>query len=265
MARQVWSAPDSTRSTLAALDWRIAPPVCRRGFTTLSEVATLAGFIAKAVKFQRLSDADTASVARRMFGRTIYRIRARGLGGCHLEDRISNRCGHLAGKRLVETDEMSAKIGAAVAAKHNPDFLSSRGRFARARDFDGAVSARKLMSPRAQTRFFPRRSKRRRSSAIFRAGMKVPLSANMTEFGKSPLLGVKELGDLGYRMVIFPQSAFPRFDEETDGIFPRANEESGDGRTTGSIRMQTRGNFTKRLRYRSSSRLSVSRRFRKSS
>ncbi len=111
------------------------------GLLTLNEVATLAGYVAKAVKIPAIVDADTGFGGAENVGRTIYELERAGLAGCHIEDQeFPKRCGHLAGKRLVETEEMSAKIRAAVAAKSDPNFLIIARTDSRAvEDFDGAV------------------------------------------------------------------------------------------------------------------------------
>src|SRR3954464_823186 len=94
------------------------------GLLTLNEVATLAGFVARAVNIPAIVDADTGFGGVENVGRTIYELERAGLAGCHIEDQeFPKRCGHLAGKRLVEIEEMAEKVRAAVAAKRDPDFL----------------------------------------------------------------------------------------------------------------------------------------------
>jgi methylisocitrate lyase len=111
------------------------------GLLTLNEVAMLAGFIAHAVKIPAIVDADTGFGGAENVGRTIYELERAGVAGCHLEDQeFPKRCGHLAGKRLVETNEMVAKLRAAVTAKRDPDFLLIARTDARAvENFAGAV------------------------------------------------------------------------------------------------------------------------------
>src|SRR5689334_22296136 len=111
------------------------------GLLTLNEVATLAGFIAHAVRIPAVVDADTGFGGAEIVGRTIYELERAGLAGCHIEDQeFPKRCGHLAGKRLVGIDEMVGKIQAAVAAKRDRDFLLIARTDARAlENFDGAV------------------------------------------------------------------------------------------------------------------------------
>ena len=188
------------------------------GLLTLNEVATLAGFIAHAVKIPAIVDADTGFGGAENVGRTIYELERAGLAGCHLEDQeFPKRCGHLAGKRLVETEEMSAKIRAAVAAKRDRDFLVIARTDSRAlENFDGAVARAQAYVAAGADAIFPEALQTKEEFRDFAREVKVPLLANMTEFGKSPLLSVRELGELGYRMVIFPQSAF-RVSMKNDG------------------------------------------------
>ena len=198
------------------------------GLLTLNEVATLAGFIAKSVKIPAIVDADTGFGGAENVGRTIYELERAGLAGCHFEDQeFPKRCGHLAGKRLVETEEMSAKIRAAVAAKSDRNFLVIARTDSRAlENFDGAVQRANAYVAAGADAIFPEALQTKEEFRDFAKEVKAPLLANMTEFGKSPLLSVQELGELGYRMVIFPQSAF-RVSMKTTGEFFRALKKSG--------------------------------------
>ena len=190
------------------------------GLLTLNEVTTLAGFIARAVRIPAIVDADTGFGGAENTGRTIYELERAGLAGCHLEDQeFPKRCGHLAGKRLVSVDEMEAKIRAAVAAKTDRDFLVIARTDSRAlENFDGAVQRASAYVAAGADAIFPEALQTKEEFRDFAREVKIPLLANMTEFGKSPLLNVQELGDLGYRMVIFPQSAF-RISMQATGEF----------------------------------------------
>jgi len=219
------------------------------GLLTLNEVATLAGFIARAVKIPAIVDADTGFGGAENVGRTIYELERAGLAGCHLEDQeFPKRCGHLSGKRLVEIDEMSAKIRAAVVAKCNRDFLVIARTDSRAlENFDGAVKRANTYVEAGADAIFPEALQTKEEFRDFAKEVKVPLLANMTEFGKSPLLSVKELDALGYRMVIFPQSAF-RVSMKMTGEFFRALHEAGS--VEGWLdRMQTRKELYETLDY----------------
>lgn len=219
------------------------------GLLTLNEVATLAGFIAHAVKIPAIVDADTGFGGAENVGRAIYELERAGLAGCHLEDQeFPKRCGHLAGKRLVDVEEMSAKIRAAVAAKRDPDFLVIARTDSRALEhFEGAVKRAHAYIEAGADAIFPEALQTKEEFHEFAREVQVPLLANMTEFGKSPLLSVKELGKLGYRMVIFPQSAF-RVSMKTTGEFFRALKEAGTPNDW-LDRMQTRQELYATLEY----------------
>jgi methylisocitrate lyase len=219
------------------------------GLLTLNEVATLAGFIAKAVAIPAIVDADTGFGGAENVGRTIYELERAGLAGCHLEDQeFPKRCGHLAGKRLVTTDEMTAKIHAAVAAKRDRDFLVIARTDSRAlENFDGAVQRANAYVAAGADGIFPEALQTKEEFRDFAREVKVPLLANMTEFGKSPSLSAQELGELGYRMVIFPQSAFRVSMKTTDEFFRELKQA---GSAEGWLdRMQTRKELYELLDY----------------
>jgi methylisocitrate lyase len=198
------------------------------GLLGLTEVVRLAGYIAKAVKIPVLVDADTGFGAAENIGRTIHELERAGLAGCHIEDQeFPKRCGHLAGKSVVDADEMVARIKAAVAARHDPDFMIIARTDARAvEDFARAVKrAQKYLEAGADA-IFPEALQSVEEFREFAKEIDVPLMANMTEFGKSPLLSFPELAELGYRMVIFPQSAF-RISMKASDKFLRALKKSG--------------------------------------
>lgn len=219
------------------------------GLLTLNEVTTLAGFIAHAVKIPAIVDADTGFGGVENVGRTIYELERAGLAGCHLEDQeFPKRCGHLAGKRLVETEEMSAKIRAAVAAKGDPDFLVIARTDSRAlEDFAGAVERANAYVAAGADAIFPEALQTKEEFRDLAREVKAPLLANMTEFGKSPSLDVRELDELGYRMVIFPQSAF-RVSMKTTEDFFRALKAAGSPNEW-LERMQTRQELYATLDY----------------
>src|ERR1700716_2673315 len=111
------------------------------GLLTLTEVVQLAGYVARAVKIPAIVDADTGFGGAENVARTIQELEAAGLAGCHIEDQeFPKRCGHLAGKKIVDLEEMVGKIKAAVAARRDPDFMIVARTDARAvEDFDRAV------------------------------------------------------------------------------------------------------------------------------
>ena len=180
------------------------------GLLTLTEVARLAGYIANAVNIPAIVDADTGFGGAENVARTIRELESARLAGCHIEDQeFPKRCGHLAGKSIVDVDEMVGKIKAAMAARSNPDFMIIARTDARAvEDFDRAVDRAGRYLEAGADAIFPEALQSAEEFKTFAGEIKAPLLANMTEFGKSPLLSFKELSDLGYRMVIYPMSAF---------------------------------------------------------
>jgi methylisocitrate lyase len=180
------------------------------GLLTLTEVARLAGYIANAVNIPAIVDADTGFGGAENVARTIRELESAGLAGCHIEDQeFPKRCGHLAGKSIVDVEEMVGKIKAAVASRRDPDFFIMARTDARAiEDLKGAVKRAQAYVEAGADAIFPEALQSAEEFKTFAGEIKAPLLANMTEFGKSPLLSFKELSDLGYRMVIYPMSAF---------------------------------------------------------
>lgn len=179
------------------------------GLLTLTEVARLAGWVAQAVKIPAIVDADTGFGGAENAAWTIRELESAGLAGCHIEDQeFPKRCGHLAGKSIIPIEDMKAKIRAAAAAKRDRDFLLVARTDARAvENFAGAVKRAHEYIAAGADAIFPEALQTKDEFRDFAKEVSVPLLANMTEFGKSPLLSMNELRDLGYRMVIFPQSA----------------------------------------------------------
>jgi methylisocitrate lyase len=104
---------------------------------------------------------------------------------------------------------MTEKIKAAVAARRDPDFMIIARTDARAvEDFDGTVDRAKRYLKAGADAIFPEALQSEKEFRDFASKVDMPLLANVTEFGKSPLLSFRDLAGFGYRMVIFPQSAF---------------------------------------------------------
>jgi methylisocitrate lyase len=198
------------------------------GLLTLTEVAQLAGYIAKAVKIPAIVDADTGFGGAENVVRTIRELESAGLAGCHIEDQeFPKRCGHLAGKSIVDVDEMVGKIKAAVRARRDPDFMIIARTDARAVEgFNRAVERAGEYVAAGADAIFPEALQSLEEFRDFVKEIDASLLANMTEFGKSPLLSFRDLLELGYRMVIFPMSAF-RVAMKASEKFLRALKKSG--------------------------------------
>ena len=180
------------------------------GLLTLTEVAQLAGYIARAVKIPAIVDADTGFGGAENAARTIEEFERAGLAGCHIEDQeFPKRCGHLAGKTLIPVEDMNEKIAAAAAARRDPNFLLIARTDARTvESFDQAVTRAQSYLAAGADAIFPEALQNEQEFRDFAQAVKAPLLANMTEFGKSPLLTLEQLAGFGYRMVIYPQTAF---------------------------------------------------------
>jgi methylisocitrate lyase len=180
------------------------------GLLTLTEVAQLAGYVARAVKIPCIVDADTGFGGAENAARTVQEFERAGIAGCHIEDQeFPKRCGHLAGKSLVPIEDMNEKIAAAAAAKRDKDFLLIARTDARAvESFAKAVERAQRYLAAGADAIFPEALQSEEEFREFAQEVKAPLLANMTEFGKSPLLSLGQLAELGYRMVIYPQTAF---------------------------------------------------------
>jgi methylisocitrate lyase len=180
------------------------------GLLTLIEFADEARRISSATSLPLLCDADTGFGEALNVERTVRLFEQAGVAGIHLEDQqLPKRCGHLSGKSLVDPEVMAAKIRAAVAAKRDRDFVIIARTDARGvTGFDDAVGRAQLYLAAGADAIFPEALESADEFARFAQEVRAPLLANMTEFGKSPLLDVPTLGKLGYRMVLFPLTAF---------------------------------------------------------
>ena len=219
------------------------------GLLTLTEVVRLAGYIAKAVKIPAIVDADTGFGGSENVARTIHELEAAGLAGCHIEDQeFPKRCGHLAGKSLIDVEEMTERINAAVAARRDPDFMIIARTDARAvEDFDRTANRAQRYIEAGADAIFPEALQSEGEFRDFASEIDMPLLANMTEFGKSPLLSFQDLAKFGYRMVIFPQSAF-RVSMKASEKFLQALKVSGTQKEWMN-EMQTREELYKLLDY----------------
>jgi methylisocitrate lyase len=180
------------------------------GLLTLTEFADEARRLTAATSLPLLCDADTGFGEALNVERTVRLLESAGVAGIHLEDQqFPKRCGHLSGKSLVEPAVMASKIRAAIAAKRDPDFVVIARTDARGvTGFDDAVRRAKFYLAAGADAIFPEALESADEFAMFAREVSAPLLANMTEFGKGPLLTVSELGAMGYQMVLYPLTAF---------------------------------------------------------
>jgi methylisocitrate lyase len=219
------------------------------GLLTLTEVAQLAGYIARAVNIPAVADADTGFGGPQHTARAVGEFERAGLAGLHIEDQLlPKRCGHLAGKTLVSPDEMAEKLRAAVGARADADFVLIARTDARGVEgFDSAVQrARRYLQAGADA-IFPEALESAAEFREFARRVRAPLLANMTEFARGPLLSARQLERIGYRMVIFPLTTFRVSMKATEQLL-RDLKRRGSQRAW-LARMQTRAELYELLGY----------------
>ncbi len=187
--------------------WAGLPDIGLLGATEFAEAATV---LASATKLPVLCDADTGFGATVNVERTVALYERAGVAGLHIEDQeMPKRCGHLSGKSLVTVEAMAAKLRAAVSSRSDPDFVVVARTDARAVEgFDAAVARARAYVEAGADMIFPEALESLDEFAAFAREVNAPLIANMTEFGRSPLLAFDDLAAAGYRAVLYPLTAF---------------------------------------------------------
>ena len=178
------------------------------GLTTLTEVATRAGQIARGTDLPCLVDADTGFGEPMNVARTVQELEDAGLAGCHIEDQFNpKRCGHLDGKNVVDTATAVKRIRAAVEARRDPNFVVMARTDIRGVDgFDAAVERAQALAEAGADVIFPEAMADLSEFERMAQALDVPILANMTEFGKSELFTKQQLQDAGVSMIIYPVS-----------------------------------------------------------
>ena len=176
------------------------------GLTTLTEVATRAGQIARMTDLPAIGDADTGFGEPMNVARTIQELENAGLAGCHIEDQFNpKRCGHLDGKNVVDLDTATKRIRAAADARRDPNFLiMARTDIRAVEGLEAAQDRAQALVEAGADAIFPEAMKTVEEFAAIRAAVDVPILANMTEFGKSELFTYDQLASAGVNMVIYP-------------------------------------------------------------
>ncbi len=176
------------------------------GLTTLSEVSKRGYDLTRYSNLPSLIDVDTGFGEPMSAARTVAEMENLGLSACHFEDQVNpKRCGHLDNKTIVESQVMVRRIQAAAKAKKDQNFMIMARTDARASEgLDKAIDRAKAYVDAGANMIFPEALRDPSEFEAFRKEIKVPLLANMTEFGKSKLLTAKQIESLGYNMVIYP-------------------------------------------------------------
>ncbi|KQQ26782.1 MULTISPECIES: methylisocitrate lyase [unclassified Frondihabitans] len=176
------------------------------GLTTLTEVATRAGQIARMTDLPSIVDADTGFGEPMNVARTVQTLEDAGLAGLHIEDQVNpKRCGHLDGKSVVDAETAVKRIRAAVDGRRDPNFLVMARTDVRAVDgLAAAVDRAKALVDAGADAVFPEALEGLREFEAMADALDVPILANMTEFGKGELHTADELASAGVKIVIYP-------------------------------------------------------------
>ncbi len=219
------------------------------GLTTLSEVSQRGRAIARVTELPALIDIDTGFGEAMSAARTVQELEDFGLAGCHLEDQINpKRCGHLDNKGIVDTSAMVQKIKAAHLGRKDPNFVIMARTDARASEgLPAAIDRAKAYVDAGADAIFPEALENEKEFETFRKEIKVPLLANMTEFGKGPLLSVKTLESLGMNLVIYPMTNFRLAMKAVEEGFRQIKAEGTQENVLD--KMQTRSRLYEILRY----------------
>ncbi len=219
------------------------------GITTLNDVAADVRRITAASKLPLLVDADTGWGAAFMIGRTVRELTSAGAAGCHIEDQVqAKRCGHRPGKALVSTEEMVDRIKAAVDGRSDDDFvIMARTDALASEGLNAAIERIGRYVEAGADMIFPEALTTLEEYKRFAQASVVPILANITEFGKTPLLTVEQLHKAGVRLALYPLSAFRAMSAAALDVYQTLRR---DGTQQASLeRMQTRDELYEVLGY----------------
>ncbi|MCG3206019.1 MAG: Carboxyvinyl-carboxyphosphonate phosphorylmutase [Elusimicrobia bacterium] len=181
------------------------------GLLTLEDIAPVVRNVAAVVDIPFLVDVDTGFGGVANVARVVQEMEAAGAAGIQIEDQeFPKRCGHLNGKKVVSIPEMVAKVRAACAARKDKNFVVVARTDARGvSGLKEALIRAKAYKEAGADIIFPEALQTVGEFRIFgRQKTLGVLMANMTEFGRSPALSVHELASMGFRLVLYPMTAF---------------------------------------------------------
>jgi methylisocitrate lyase len=216
------------------------------GLTTLEDVLTDVRRITNATQLPLLVDADTAWGNPK---RTVREMIRAGAAGIHIEDQLeAKRCGHLAGKQLVSPQQMVVRIKSAVAGKTDRAFvIMARTDAAAVEGLDAAIARANLYRAAGADMIFAEALTTLDDYRKFTRAVKIPVLANITEFGKTPLFTTRELKSAGVAMTLYPLSAFRAMNAAALRVFQSIRRDGTQRRVVNQ--MQTRAALYKFLGY----------------
>lgn len=179
------------------------------GLLTMTEmVARVRNFVC-ALDIPVIADGDTGFGNAVNVMRTVREYEAAGAAAIQLEDQVApKKCGHMTGRQVVSVEEMTGKIKAAVAARQDPDLVIIARTDARtALGIEEAVSRGKAYEAAGADVLFIESPENAAEMRQITASFRIPVLANMVEGGRTPLMNVRELQEIGYQLVIFPTAS----------------------------------------------------------
>jgi len=177
------------------------------GVLTIDDVCFFTRQIARVAQLPILVDGDTGFGEALNVMHMVRSFEEAGAGAVQIEDQLlPKKCGHLSDKKLASATDMAAKVAAAAKARKHLYIIARTDGLER-EGLDGAIARAKLYVEAGADAIFPEALNDAEAFARFSAEVKVPLLANMTEFGKTPFMTAQQFEQLGYKMVIWPVSA----------------------------------------------------------
>jgi len=216
------------------------------GLTALDDVLIDVRRITSATKLPLLVDADTGWNNP---ARTVREMIREGAAGIHIEDQVeAKRCGHLAGKQLVKPGQMVARLQAAISGRTDPQFvIMARTDAASVEGLESAIARAKMYRDAGADMIFAEALTTVEEYRKFTAAVKIPVLANITEFGKTPLFTTAQLKAVGVRLILYPLSAFRAMNAAALNVYQTVRK---DGTQRKVVRcMQTRAELYKLLGY----------------
>ncbi len=210
------------------------------GITTLNDVLEDVRRITAASPLPLLVDIDTGWGTAFNISRTIREMIRAGAAAVHMEDQVqAKRCGHRPNKQIVSTDEMVDRIKAAADGRTDEHFvIMARTDAFASEGLDAALERVRRYVEAGADMIFPEAVYTLEDYRAFCTNVDVPVLANLTEFGRTPLFGVDELREAGVGLVLYPLSAFRAMSQTAMDVYRTIRE---DGTQSGlTDRMQTR-------------------------
>jgi methylisocitrate lyase len=219
------------------------------GVSTMDDVLTDIRRITDACELPLLVDADTGWGGAFNIARTVKSFIKFGAAGLHIEDQVqSKRCGHRPGKEIVSKQEMVDRVKSAVDARTDPGFvIMARTDALAVEGIDAAIERAVACVEAGADMIFPEAMTELPMYRRFKDAVKVPILANITEFGQTPLFTRDELGSVGVDIVLYCCSAYRAMNAAALGVY-QAIRRDGTQRNVVD-RMQTRADLYKYLDY----------------